>query len=154
MNENDMAADSKHERFMNRCLELARLALRQGNTPVGSLIVINGEIVGEGVEGLPTGSDLTAHAEVIACQQAVDNVGSKQLDGAILYSTAEPCFMCSYVIRQCGISTVVYGAESPTVGGITSSHPILTDANLAGWKSPPRVIGGVLRTECEQLKAG
>ena len=152
MKESDLAVNGEHESFMKRCIELAKLAKHQSNTPVGSVIVIEGEIAGEGIEGLPTGCDVTAHAEVIACQQAIDNLGSKQLDEAILYSTAEPCFMCSYVIRQCEISTVVYGVDSPTVGGITSSHPFLTDANLTDWNSPPRVVAGVLRTECEQLR--
>jgi tRNA(adenine34) deaminase len=153
MKENDMVANSEHESFMKRCIELAQSAQLQGNTPVGSLIVIDGEIVGEGVEGLPTGSDVTAHAEVIACQQAVDNLGSKQLDGAILYSTAEPCFMCSYVIRQCGISLVVFGKDTPDIGGVTSNLPILTNAQFGNWLPPPEILGGILQSECEQLSA-
>ena len=51
MKENDMTAISEHEPFMRRCIELAQLAQQENNTPVGSLIVIDGEIVGEGVEG-------------------------------------------------------------------------------------------------------
>jgi tRNA(adenine34) deaminase len=153
MKENDMTANSEHEPFMRRCIELAQLAQQKNNTPVGSLIVIDGEIVGEGVEGLPAGSDVTAHAEVIACQQAVDNLGSKQLDGAILYSTAEPCFMCSYVIRQCGISLVVFGKDTPDIGGVTSNLPILTYAQFENWLPPPKVLSGILQSECEQLGA-
>lgn len=148
-----MSTDIEHERFMKRCIELARFALRQCNTPVGSLIVIDGEIVGEGVEGLPAGSDLTAHAEVIACQQAVDSVGSMQLNGAILYSTAEPCYMCSYVIRQCGISLVVFGKDTPSIGGVTSSMPILTSSQFKNWMPPPEVLSGILQRECEQLSS-
>lgn len=148
-----MTAESQHEPFMLRCLELAKLALRQNNTPVGSLVVIAGEIVGEGFEGLPAGNELTGHAEIIACQKAVDKIGSKRLDGATLYSTAEPCFMCSYVIRQCGISLVVYGIKTPGVGGITSSHAILTDTSVLGWSPAPQVLGGVLRSECQQLRS-
>lgn len=152
MDANKTAANREHERYMRRCIELAEIAQSHGNTPVGSLVVIDGEIVGEGIEGLPTGNDVTGHAEVIACQMAVDKTGSKLLDGATLYSTAEPCFMCSYVIRQCGIALVVYGLETPSVGGITSSHAILTDTSMTGWKPAPRVLGGILLGECERLR--
>jgi len=107
----------------------------------------------EGVEGLPSGSDITALAEVIACQQAVDSIGSKQLDGAILYSTAEPCFMCSYVIRQCGISLVVFGKDTPEIGGVTSKLPILTYTQFDNWMPPPEILSGILQCECEQLSA-
>lgn len=146
-----MTINSEHESFMKRCIELAQLAQLQGNTPVGSLIVIDNEIVSEGFEGLPTGSDITAHAEVIACQQAVNNVGSKHLDTAILYSTAEPCFMCSYVIRQSGISLVVFGKDTPDIGGVTSKLPILTHTQFDNWMPPPEILSGILQSECEQL---
>lgn len=148
-----MATGNKHEQFMRRCLELAKFAIRNNNTPVGSLVVINNEIVGEGAECLPAGNNITGHAEIIACQKAVDKTGNKRLEKATLYTTAEPCFMCSYVIRQCGISLVVYGTETPNVGGITSSHAILTDTNVLGWSSAPQVLGGVLQSECEELRS-
>ncbi|MCG8447951.1 MAG: deaminase [Pirellulales bacterium] len=141
----------EHEQYMRRCIELAKLARNQGNTPVGSVVVLGGEVVGEGVEGLPGGTNIAGHAEVLACQMAVDRTGSRRLDGATLYTTAEPCFMCSYVIRQCNISQVVYGLPTPDVGGVTSSHAILTDTNLLNWMPAPRVLGGILREECRQL---
>ncbi|MDC0935097.1 nucleoside deaminase [Pirellulales bacterium] len=153
MNIDELDAVEEHKRFMRRCIELAKIANSQKNTPVGSLIVINGEIVGEGIESLPTGNDVTGHAEVLACQMAVDKTGNKLFDEASLYSTAEPCFMCSYVIRQCGISLVIYGIETPSVGGITSSHAILTDASMPNWKPAPQVLGGILRDECQQLRS-
>ena len=102
---------------------------------------------------MPAGDSITSHAEILACQQAVDKVGSRRLAGATLFTTAEPCFMCSYVIRQCGISLVVYGLETPTIGGITSAHPILTDPSLSDWAPVPSTLGGMLRGECERLKS-
>ena len=109
-------------------------------------------IVGEGCEELPAGLSVTGHAEVIACQSAVDKTGNRRLDGATLYTTAEPCFMCSYVIRQCRLSLIVYGTETPGVGGVTSELPILTDSGLSNWAPPPRVLGGVLQKECRNLR--
>lgn len=142
----------EHERFMHHCLELARLARKQGNTPVGSVVVLDGKIIGEGVEQLPAGRLVTGHAEVLACQQAVERIGSRTLPGAVLYTTAEPCFMCSYVIRQSEIEQVVYGKETPRIGGVSSAFPILTDRSLNDWKPSVTVIGGVLAEECQRLR--
>jgi tRNA(adenine34) deaminase len=142
-----------HERFMRRCLDLAATARDQGNTPVGSVVVLDGEIVGEGIEALPVGPSITGHAETLACQAALDASGRKDLAGAVLYTTAEPCFMCAYAIRQLRVGLVVYGIETPVVGAVTSIHPILTDPALDGWRPAPTVIGGVLLDECERLRA-
>jgi len=134
----------EHETFMDRCRELAAVAGRAGNTKVGSIVVLDGWIVGEAGETLPAGSSITGHAEVLACQAALDRLGRKDLAGAVLYSSAEPCFMCSYVIRQLRIARVVYGVDTPLIGGVTSAHPILTDPSLDRWRPAPSVVGGVL----------
>lgn len=141
-----------HEPFMRRCLELATIAHDQGNTPVGSVVVLDGVIIGEGIETLPAGSSIIGHAELLACQAALEASGRRDLAGALLYTTAEPCFMCAYAIRQLRIGLVVYGLETPVIGAITSIHPILTDSALDGWRPAPTVIGGILRDECERSK--
>jgi tRNA(adenine34) deaminase len=142
----------EHEPFMRQCLELAAVARVRGDTPVGSVVVVGGAVIGEGVEALPAGTSIAGHAELLACQAALDASGRKDLSGAALYTTAEPCFMCAYVIRQLRVGLVVYGVETPLIGGVTSAHPILTDPALDGWRPAPAVIGGVLRGECERLK--
>lgn len=142
-----------HEGFMRRCLELAALARTGSNTPVGSVVVLDGQIVGEAGEALPAGTALTGHAEVLAGQAAIDRTGRRDLAGAVLYTTAEPCFMCAYVIRHARVAQVVYGVETPLIGGVTSAHPILTDPALDGWRPAPLVLGGILRDECEQISA-
>jgi tRNA(adenine34) deaminase len=142
-----------HDGFMRRCLELARTARGAGNTPVGSLVVLDGAIVAEAGETLPAGTSITGHAEVLACQAALDREGRRDLAGAVLYTTAEPCFMCSYVIRQLRVALVVYGVETPRIGGINSAHPILTDPSLDSWRPAPLVRGGILRSDCERLKS-
>ena len=142
-----------HEKFMRRCIQLARHAKEQGNTAVGSVVVLGGKIVGEGVEQLPAGNILTGHAELLACQQAIETLKLRSLEKAILYTTAEPCFMCSYVIRQCRIAQVVYGTETQIIGGITSSFPILTANSLNNWQPASKVIGGVLAEECLRVRS-
>lgn len=148
-----MPARPEHERFMRRCLELVVNAREQGNTSVGSVVVLDGKIIGEGIETLPTGTSITGHAETLARQAALDATGRRDLDGAVLYTTAEPCFMCGYAIRQLRVGLVVYGKATPITGAVTSAHPILTDPALDGWRPAPEVVGGVLREECERLRA-
>jgi tRNA(adenine34) deaminase len=99
------------------------------------------------------GTSVTGHAEVLACQEAPDRTGRRDLAGAAFYTTAEPCYMCSYVIRQLRVAMVVYGVETPLIGGVTSDHPILTDPALDPWRPAPVVTGGVLRADCERLKS-
>jgi tRNA(adenine34) deaminase len=115
--------------------------------------VLDGEIVGEASETLPAGTQVTGHAEVLACQAALDREGRRDLAGAMLYTTAEPCFMCSYVIRQLRVALVVYGVETSLIGGVTSDHPILTDPALDLWRPAPVVVSDVLRDDCERPKA-
>jgi tRNA(adenine34) deaminase len=114
--------------------------------------VLDGAIIGEGIETLPSGTSITGHAETLACQAAIDATGRKDLAGAALYTTAEPCFMCGYAIRQLRIGLVVYGKDTPVIGAVTSIHPIGTDPALDGWRPAPTVIGGVLLEECQRLK--
>lgn len=154
MTGNEPNIKDAHESHMRRCIELALIAKNRGDTPVGSIVVLNGKIIGEGIEELPTTNNLSGHAELLACQDAVNHTGSRQLAGTTLYTTAEPCFMCSYAIRQSRISLVVYGVETPDVGGVTSVTPILTETNLAGWASPPAVVAGVLLKECRRFQLG
>lgn len=137
---------------MRRCLELAAEARRAGNTPVGSVVVRDGQILGEASETLPAGRSITGHAELLACQNALDRAGGKDLAGTTLYTTAEPCFMCSYAIRNLRVGLVVHALDTPLIGGITSSHPILTDPALNPWRPAPRVLAGVLRDECLKFR--
>ena len=104
------------------------------------------------METLPTSLLLTGHAEALACQHAVEKTWSRFLRGATLYSTAEPCFMCSYIIRQAEIAKVVYSIETPLIGGATSAFPVLTTVELNAWKPVVLAIGGVLSEEVLQIR--
>src|SRR5919107_1435292 len=106
MGEPMIPAMSEHENLMRRCLGLAATARSRSNTPVGSVVVLDGRVIGEASETLPTGRSVTGHAEVLACQAALDRIGSGDLAGAVLYTTAEPCLMCSYAIRHLRIGLV------------------------------------------------
>jgi tRNA(Arg) A34 adenosine deaminase TadA len=88
--------ETDHDRHMRRAIELARhsaIVLRTGS-PFGCVIVRDGEIVGEGVNQVPTTNDPTAHAEVVAIRSACANLGTYALAGCTVYTTGEPCPMC------------------------------------------------------------
>ena len=134
--------------YMRRCLELAEVAARAGDTAVGAVIVRGGEVVGEGVERTRATLDPSAHAEVEAIRQACQHLATLDLRGCSLYSTVEPCALCGYAIRRAGIAHVVYGVAAGQAGACTSSYAILADRDLEGWPQVPEVIGGVLAGEC------
>jgi len=137
------------EDFMRRCLELGRIALSRGDAPVGSLIVLDEKIVAEGIESVKSKNDPTAHAEIEAVRGACRILNSLNLSGGTLYTNVEPCWMCSYAIRQTQISRVVFGSRNGGIGGASSKFAVLLDGNL---KPPqPLIQSGVLLQECERL---
>jgi len=133
---------------MRRCLELAALAARAGDTAVGALIVRDGGVVAEGVERTRAALDPSAHAEVEAIRQACRRLETLDLHDCSLYSTVEPCVLCGYAIRRSGIAHVVYGVPAGQAGACTSSYAILADRGLDGWPPVPEVTAGVLADEC------
>lgn len=136
---------------MRRCLELARIALENGDAPVGALIVSSGEIISEGIESVKSKLDPTAHAEIEAIRAACEKFNTLDLSGATLYTNVEPCVMCAFAIRQTGIRTVVFGISNNKVGGANSKFAVLADADFPAKFAPPEIRAGVLSEECENL---
>jgi len=141
-----------HTGYMRRCIELAELARQTGDFPVGALIVRDSRIVSEATEAVRANLDVTAHAEILAIRQACAVLKSNDLSGCTLYTTAEPCWMCSYAIRQTGIAQLIIGTTVPNVGGGSSKYPLLTDSEITCWPPPPTVLFGILGEECERLR--
>ena len=139
-----------HIFFMRKCLELAGKAKGNGKTGVGSVIVRGRAIVGEGEEGDDELPPHLAHAELLAINHAIQSGGNSDLSDCILYTTVEPCVMCSYVIRNTRISSVVIGATTGGVGGVSSRYPILIADDIAAWGKPPLVVLGILEEECQR----
>jgi tRNA(adenine34) deaminase len=136
--------------WMQVCLKLGRLARQEGNSPVGAVILKDGRKIGEGREAGRSKKDITCHAEIEAIRDALHQ-GHLDLSGAILYTTHEPCIMCSYVIRHHQIARIVIGTEVPEIGGYSSLFPILTTPAIPKWGAPPQITLGVLKQECEAL---
>ncbi len=109
------------EEYMLRALELAEKAYALGEIPVGAIVVSpEGEIIGEGYNLREQLMSPTAHAEVLAIEQAAKALGSWRLTGCTLYVTLEPCPMCAGAIMNARLKRVVYGAFDDKNGACAS----------------------------------
>ena len=126
--------------LMTRCFRLAEQAAARGDTPVGSIVADGeGNVIAEAGERNRT-EDIFAHAELLAIREALKVLGRNDLTGLTLITTNEPCFLCSYAIRQTAISRVVFARNTPGIGGATSLYPILSSADIPGWPMPPEIV--------------
>ena len=139
--------------YMNQCLDLAKSALAEGNPPLGALLVLNGEVIGTGIESGKSTGDITNHAEIMAIRSAIKNGYSDKLQLASMYTTHEPCVMCSYMIRHHKVAEIIYGTAVPYVGGLTSKFNVLSTEEVPKWGNKPKVIGDVCVEKCNELNA-
>jgi tRNA(adenine34) deaminase len=124
------------EAYMQRALELAVCAQKVGEVPIGALIVLDGEIIGEGWNRPIAAADPTAHAEIQAMRAAASKLGNYRLTGATLYVTLEPCEMCIGAMFHARIARAVFGA---------------TDPKKLILKNQVVLQGGILAAECGAL---
>jgi len=105
--------------FMRRAIELSASCAQSDEGPFGAVVVLDGKIIGEGVnQVVPTG-DPTAHAEVVAIRAACEAVGLHVLDGAVLYTSCEPCPMCLSAAWWARVKEIVYAnnrADAAAIG--------------------------------------
>ncbi len=140
-----------HEKYMKKCLDLAKMALANEDSPVGAIIVANNSIIGKGIESVKSMGDITNHAEIQAIRNTIANGNEVKLEYATLYTTHEPCLMCSYVIRHYEIEKVVFGSSVDFIGGDTSEFKILRTEKNPKWGKKPSIISGVCENESNIL---
>ena len=133
---------------MARALALAGEANAQGEVPVGALVILDGEVVGEGFNQPIASGDPTAHAEIVAIRQAAARVKNYRLSGATLVVTVEPCLMCVGAMIHARIGTVVYGTPEPRAGALGSA---IAAHETPGLNHRLAVVGGVRADECRAL---
>ena len=139
---------AEFEPHMRRALALAQQAADDGEVPVGAVVVLNGEIVGEGRNQPIATHDPTAHAEIVAMRAAATRLENYRLSGATLVVTVEPCLMCVGAMVHARIGTVVYGTPEPRTGALgsaTAAH------ETPGLNHRLTVVGGVLEDDCRAL---
>ncbi|MEP3349347.1 MAG: tRNA adenosine(34) deaminase TadA [Marinomonas sp.] len=132
----------KDQEWMERALELAGKAAGENEIPVGAIVVLDGEVIGEGYNSPISLCDPTAHAEIQAIRAACKKVNNYRLLGATLYVTLEPCSMCAGAIVHARIGRVVYAAAEPKSGVVESrgqffeapflNHQVKVDKGVLG----------------------
>jgi tRNA(adenine34) deaminase len=118
------------ELWMEEALRSAQRALEAGEVPVGAVVVCGDRIVGRGWNRNITGSDPTAHAEIIALREAGATMGNHRLTGCDLFATIEPCPMCAGALVHARIRRLVYGADDSKAGAVRSVMQLLNQPQL------------------------
>jgi tRNA(adenine34) deaminase len=136
------------EYWMMRALNLAELAKQEGEVPVGALVIVGQQLVGEGWNRPILDHDPTAHAEIIALRRAAQALDNYRLLNTTLYVTLEPCVMCAGAIIHARVKRVVFGAYDPKAGAAGSVFDILGTKRLNHYVSWQ---GGILASESSQL---
>ena len=133
----------KDEQYMQKALQEAEAAFREGEVPIGAVVVCQDRIIARAHNLTETLHDVTAHAEMQAITAAANELGGKYLADCTLYVTVEPCTMCAGALGWSQIPRVVYGCRDEKRGysdyAPRALHPKCT------------VTGGILEEECRQL---
>jgi tRNA(adenine34) deaminase len=143
--------------FMEHALALAVEARQSGSgAPIGCVLALDGEIIGQGRNEVADRNDPTAHAEIVAIRKAGAGLRRSRFEGAVLYSTLQPCGMCTMAAIWAGVSRIVYGAERGQV-----HHMYFEDRNLEimdfvrdAYKDDLTLTGGLLGDRCAELYYG
>jgi tRNA(adenine34) deaminase len=137
------------EALMRLALEQATTALGHEDVPVGCVVVDeHGTVLGRGRNRREESADPTAHAELVAMREAAAALGRWRLDECTVVVTLEPCAMCAGAIAQARVARLVYGADDPKAGAVTTLWDLVRDPRL-----PHRVEvrRGVLADDCAEL---
>ncbi|MBQ4445615.1 MAG: nucleoside deaminase [Prevotella sp.] len=133
----------KDEYYMQRALDEARMAFKEGEIPIGAVVVCRDRIIARAHNLTETLTDVTAHAEMQVITAAANLLGGKYLTDCTLYVTVEPCVMCAGAIGWAQIPRIVYGCKDEKRGyelyAPRAMHPRST------------TVGGILEEECRQL---
>ena len=133
---------------MKEALEEAKLALDLGEVPIGAVIEKDGEIIGRGHNRTESSKDPTAHAEILAIQDAAKKLGGWRLLGCTLYVTTEPCSMCAGAIVLARLAKVVIGTRDPKAGACGTVLDVTGNPNL---NHHPQVEFGTMEEQCRSM---
>lgn len=134
--------------WMQRAIQLATMAAQKGEVPVGAVLLLDDQVIGEGHNSPISSQDPTSHAEIIALRAGAKKIGNYRLLNTTLYVTLEPCMMCAGAIVHSRVQRLIFGASDGKAGAIISTshsldHPFLNH----------RVdhAGGLLAHTCGEL---
>ncbi|MBJ7347006.1 MAG: nucleoside deaminase [Thermoleophilaceae bacterium] len=134
--------------MMKLAIAEAQAALTHDDVPIGAVVVAAGKVIAAAHNERELRQDPTAHAEILALQQAAQAVGSWRVHECTLYVTLEPCAMCAGAIVLARTPFVIYGTTDPKAGACGSVLDVTGDTRL---NHRPNVRGGLLADECGSL---
>ena len=137
----------RDEEFMRLAIEQAQLAAQLGEIPVGAVVVKDDQVIGRGYNRREIDSSATAHAEVLAIEDACKHLGTWRLNDCELYVSLEPCPMCAGAIINARIRRVIYGAKDERAGCCGS----VADFFVMPFNHNPLSRSGILADECKTL---
>jgi tRNA(adenine34) deaminase len=138
----------KKEFLMREALVQAKKALKKGEVPIGAVVVLGDEIIGRGYNQPITTRDPTAHAEIIALKEASNRLDNYRLNEAIIYTTLEPCLMCSGALVHARIKKIIFAAQD-TKSGVVVNNGGLIQSEFLNHKVS--FEGGILEKEASKL---
>jgi tRNA(adenine34) deaminase len=139
---------------MRRAIALARQgAATPGASPIGAVLVQNGAIIGEAHNAVEICHDPTAHAEILAFRRAGQALHCSRFPDAVLYSTLQPCGMCTMASIWAGVKTIIFGATRPQVHKMyfEDRHFETMDFIRDAFRNDMTISGGILSEECAAL---
>jgi tRNA(adenine34) deaminase len=141
----------EHEQAMDLALELGREAMARGDWPTGSVVVLDGKVVGRGWNRQVSLNDITQHAETNALRDAFGTLKKTNLEGATVYTSMEPCPMCAEAIRMAGVGRLVLGLRHADLRRTDlGSYSIEAYCRLLDWRL--ELVTGVRHAECLALR--
>ena len=136
--------------YMRLALEQAKWAAKEGEVPVGAVVVRGDKVIAAYANAREKRSDPLAHAEMLALKKAAEIIGDWRFNDCTLYVTLEPCPMCAGALLMARMKKIVFGAYDEKQGCCGSVYLLPMDAALGGQTE---VIGGILEDECKAVLA-
>jgi len=137
---------------MKNAVSITKKGIKNGQTPFGAVIVKDGKIIASAHNQVWKDTDITAHAEIKAIQEACKNINSIDLSGATIYTTCEPCPMCFSAIHWAKIEKIVYGATiKEAINAGFNELSINTKQMKKIGKSKVKIGKKILQNRCKEL---
>ncbi len=140
--------------MMARCIELAKIGAAAGELPFGSLVARGGDRIAEAINENTRFVDEARHAEILAIAKARQLLCDTELSSCSLYSTVEPCPMCSFCIRAAGIGRVVFALSPPKMGGLSQWNILGDDRSPLLFGPTPKLVPGILADDAYKVWTG
>lgn len=134
--------------YMMEALIEAEKAYKKGEVPIGAVIVYRDKIIARAHNLREERQDPTAHAEILALQEASKKLLSWRLKGTTIYVTLEPCPMCAGALVQARVDTLVFGAWDSKAG---AAGTLLNIAHFPRFNHQVEVFGGIMEEECQNI---